>query len=194
MTFVSSCSQFTLLNTSDEARRDLSYFKSEEDFPGSYEDENQAWDSSLNPLKNRLNGQSSRSGKLLTNELKRLESVQSEEDFDFYQEYRDKLKTVSEKIFFLKLSPYDRQDYLASRGFLLAREEMAQREPAQYFKLRKNEVAFGMRKPDVLDSLGKPLRVEVAGNPRHENERWLYQLNGAPKYIYFESGEVQGWE
>jgi hypothetical protein len=66
--------------------------------------------------------------------------------------------------------------------------------PAEAFRARNDEVAIGMRKPDVLDSLGKPLRVEIAGNPRHENERWLYRLNGAPKYIYFEAGEVQGWE
>ena len=42
--------------------------------------------------------------------------------------------------------------------------------------------------------MGKPMRVEIAGNPRYENERWLYRMNGASKYIYFESGQVQGWE
>ena len=178
MNIITGCAQFTPLDGSYLANVD----------------EAQAWDNTLDDPRDGVSSEVPRSEKLLSNELHRLESIQSEEDLDFYQEYQHKLKTVSERIFFLKLSPFDRQDYLASRGFLSAREEVALRGPAQYFKLRKNEVAFGMQKPDVLDSLGKPLRVEVAGNPRHENERWLYQFNGAPKYIYFESGEVQGWE
>ena len=62
------------------------------------------------------------------------------------------------------------------------------------FIIRSNDVSLGMNKNDVLESMGRPLQVEIAGNPRNENERWLYDLNGASKYIYFEAGEVQGWE
>ncbi len=51
-----------------------------------------------------------------------------------------------------------------------------------------------MSKNDIVASLGKPARVEIAGNPSYENERWVYQFNGSSKYIYFESGVVQGWE
>jgi hypothetical protein len=51
-----------------------------------------------------------------------------------------------------------------------------------------------MKKGQVMASIGRPSKVEVAGNPQDENERWLYHMNGASKYIYFESGEVQGWE
>jgi hypothetical protein len=45
-----------------------------------------------------------------------------------------------------------------------------------------------------MNTFGRPTRVEVAGNPSYENERWLYSVNGATKYIYFESGRVEGWE
>jgi hypothetical protein len=51
-----------------------------------------------------------------------------------------------------------------------------------------------MSKTQVLQSWGEPARVDIAGNPSNENERWLYSMNGASKYIYFEAGEVQGWE
>jgi hypothetical protein len=55
-------------------------------------------------------------------------------------------------------------------------------------------VGMGMSKDEVLDQLGRPRKVEVAGNPANENERWGYLANGAMKYIYFESGYVEGWE
>ena len=51
-----------------------------------------------------------------------------------------------------------------------------------------------MNKTQVLTTLGQPQRVEIAGNPRFENVRWLYAEQGSPKYIYFESGLVGGWE
>jgi outer membrane protein assembly factor BamE (lipoprotein component of BamABCDE complex) len=51
-----------------------------------------------------------------------------------------------------------------------------------------------MSKSDVMNHLGHPTRVEVAGNPSYENERWLYTRNGASNYVYFEAGHVEGWE
>ena len=62
------------------------------------------------------------------------------------------------------------------------------------FGLRKSNAVTGMSKSDVMNNWGEPRRVEIAGNPSFENERWLYSVNGATKYIYFESGRVQGWE
>lgn len=56
------------------------------------------------------------------------------------------------------------------------------------------KVGMGMTKEEVMDQLGRPSKVEVAGNPENENERWGYLANGAMKYIYFESGYVEGWE
>ncbi len=172
MSILTGCAQFPVLDEI-EGKSHLANNHNEEDFS---------------------DDQVSGSDRFLLSELKRLETSQHLEDLELYRDHRSRFKTVSEKIYFLKLSPFDRRDYLVARGFISEREGGTHRTPAQVFKGLNDEVALGMSKPDVLDSLGKPLRVEIAGNPRHENERWLYRFNGAPKYIYFEAGEVQGWE
>lgn len=129
----------------------------------------------------------------LEGELLRLEDSQSEEGQESYQKSKKFLTTTSEKIYFLKLPNYERDDYLRSRGFL-ERTESPGRQPASYFGLRNATLGIGMNKDEVVESFGRPSKVEIAGNPSFENERWAYQLNGATKYIYFESGTVQGWE
>ncbi|MFP5386815.1 MAG: hypothetical protein ACLGHN_12090 [Bacteriovoracia bacterium] len=133
-------------------------------------------------------------GRTLKRELRELESVQTEENFEFYNQYQHKLSTISEKIYFLRLPPYERREYLLSRGFLSDSRAPAFSDKDRVFAVRQQNILLGMTKGDVLESWGKPLRVEVAGNPRNENERWLYRMNGASKFIYFESGQVQGWD
>jgi len=130
----------------------------------------------------------------LEGELLRLEEAQSQEDLEFYQTQKRYLSTTSEKIYFLKLPHFEREDYLRSRGFAEKAPETASRQPASYFGVRSAQLGLGMNKQEVVDSLGRPYKVEIAGNPSFENERWAYKMNGATKYIYFESGTVQGWE
>ena len=98
---------------------------------------------------------------------------------------------MSERIYFLQLSHDERQEYLGSRGLL--REPKYSSLEEQY-GVRSEVVTLGMTKSEVMSSIGRPQQVEVAGNPNYENERWLYSVNGATKYIYFESGRVEGWE
>lgn len=133
-----------------------------------------------------------REGKILRQELRSLESGLAEDDQEFYQKHKKKLATDSERIYYLKLPRGERREYLSSRGFLEKTRSPASVGDA--LTARRNEVMMGMSKDDVMGSLGKPMRVEIAGNPSYENERWLYQYNGNTKYIYFESGKVQGWE
>lgn len=130
----------------------------------------------------------------LEGELLRLEGSQSEEDLEFYQSQKKYLSTTSEKIYFLKLPAFEREDYLRSRGFAAKAEAEPSRQPASYFGVRSATLGLGMNKEEVVESLGRPYKVEIAGNPSFENERWAYKMNGATKYIYFESGTVQGWE
>jgi hypothetical protein len=135
--------------------------------------------------------QHSRTRDFLKHELRTLESRQSDEAMKEYQQYKPKLKTESERIYFLKLSDNDRQDYLESRGWLKARVPY---DLEEHYGLRPEVVTMGMSKAEVMKVFGKPSRVEIAGNPSFENERWLYSVNGASKYVYFESGRVEGWE
>lgn len=130
----------------------------------------------------------------LREELRHLERVQLEDELEVYNQYKHKFGSVSEKIYFLKLSPYDREDYLLTRGFIPQPKIKPFTAQEKAWALEKQDIILGMKKNAVLESWGKPLRVDIAGNPRNENERWLYHSNGASKYIYFEAGEVQGWE
>jgi hypothetical protein len=175
---------------------DSSFFSPREDFAIVAGDTGRDW---MSPGERRRRTPASEGeefdggSRFLKQELRTLESMQSEESAEFYQEHRHRLASVSERIFFLKLPPHERREYLVNRGFLPApKPGVPTRERAS--AIQKNDVLLGMKKNDVLASLGKPVRVEVAGNPRNENERWLYRLNGNQKFIYFESGEVQGWE
>lgn len=56
-----------------------------------------------------------------------------------------------------------------------------------------NDIFYGMGKNDVIRVWGKPGRVEIAGHPSYENERWSFFEGGEVKQVYFESGRVQGW-
>lgn len=178
---------------------DSTFYHPDEDFPVVGGDAEVTGMSMDEYRRNRLPRTESERGEdretqLLRQELRALESSQSEEEMTFYQTHKKKLVTNSEKIYYLKLPRGERHQYLQDRGFL---NRPATRTPASLTSAlnpRRSEVGIGMSKNDVVASLGKPSRVEIAGNPSYENERWLYQVNGSNKYIYFESGTVQGWE
>lgn len=176
---------------------DSGYFTPQEDFPvvagdtGKYEmsdkERRKRTPSSL------ADQASERNRRSLDRELKSLESGQSEEALNFYLKYKHQLATTSERIYFLKLPHRDRRDYLESRGIIEAQGPVYTPHE-KMFAARQSDILLGMSKDEVMGSWGRPLQVEVAGNPSYENERWLYNVNGATKYIYFESGRVEGWE
>ena len=192
---LTSCSQFMTHRdyVAEMERDDSSFFNPRVDFPVVAGDTGRDWESTSD-RKNRTPAsvdeiQDNESRRFLTQELRKLEGQQSDNALEQYEKNKHHFKTTSEKIYFLKLSQFERKDYLASRGFI--KEETS---PRQIFAMRDSKVASGMSKSQVMENWGEPNRVEVAGNPSYENERWLYSVNGATKYIYFESGVVRGWE
>ena len=130
----------------------------------------------------------------LEKELSDLEFDQNSQRGEFYQRYRDKLSTTSEKIFFLKLSTRDQVSYLYSRGLIKESSPKKSTSKDRDLASEQEELSLGMKKNDVISALGEPKKVEIAGHPKYENERWLYDVEGAKRYIYFESGQVHGWE
>lgn len=132
---------------------------------------------------------SEREQRVLENHLRKLESVQSEGALKHYEQVKPHLVTTSERIYFLGLrGRLEREEYLSSRGISADSAPQVSRSMASQGILN-----LGMTKSDVQASWGEPLRVDFAGNPQLENERWVYHANGAAKYIYFESGRVGGW-
>lgn len=113
-----------------------------------------------------------------------------------YNEAMPYLETISEKIYFLGLSAYEQADYLSARQIPIdAPYEMARpsRGLASLQPIYNQTLNLGMSKDEVVNMWGRPARVEVAGNPQNENERWAFYENGQVKFVYFEGGTVQGW-
>lgn len=196
---ISSCSQFMTHRDylSEMEHDDSSFFNPRRDFPVVAGDTGRDWETASERRQrtpaSASDVEGNKSRNYLNQELRNLEGKQSENSLVQYEKYKPKLLTSSERIYFLKLAPSERKEYLASRG-LLEEEKQPGKAHEEMFALRQSHVITGMSKSDVMYNWGPPARVEVAGNPSFENERWLYSVNGATKYIYFESGRVQGWE
>lgn len=123
-------------------------------------------------------------------DLVRLENAQSEAAARHYRQFRARLGSTSERIYFLQLPSHaEREEYLAARGLVTESPVLPQE---RHWAAQQSEVVVGMTKEDVLESWGSPDRVDVAGNPRNENERWRYNRNGAVRYIFIEGGVVEG--
>jgi hypothetical protein len=196
---LTSCAQFyagrAYLAEMDGDELPFFNFNPEEDFPVVAGDMGHDWPSASQSRKRTpASVETDPASEALASELKRLEKMETSEDLELYYAYKNSFSSISQQIYFLKLPPYERRDYLLTSGLL--KEARATRplpfDPEE--TQRKNDVLIGMTKNEVLESMGRPIRVEIAGNPRNQNERWLYNYNNASKYIYFESGEVQGWE
>lgn len=142
----------------------------------------------------------------LERELRYLESKLSPEEYDAHIEIRGKLGNTSQQIYYLKLNPHERRDYLRSMGISSdyvrtsslvpnapVRNTYASRSVASAIYPQINDIMLGMQKNDVVQNWGRPDRMDVAGDPRLENERWAYQRDGVTNYIYFENGRVEGW-
>lgn len=134
----------------------------------------------------------------LQQELKRREAGLAEHERLVYQQAKSVLETPSERIYYLNLPRSERGHYLQMR--------MAKAEPYSYSKRERRPLSLmeeremdtpslqvGMEKDKVVQMMGRPSRVDVAGNPDFENERWAYTANGSVSYVYFEGGQVHGW-
>ncbi|MCW9052754.1 MAG: hypothetical protein OQJ91_10670 [Motiliproteus sp.] len=58
--------------------------------------------------------------------------------------------------------------------------------------IRKNSIISGMEPEHVLQSWGKPTAIEAMSQ---ETEKWIYtRSDGRNQIIYFDRGQVAGWE
>lgn len=114
-----------------------------------------------------------------------------------YREALSYLESDSEKIYFLNLKPDERDDYLRARSIATS-DSLSQRgrRIASFDQelIADNGLTLGMSKDRVIQAWGRPERVDVAGDPRFENERWAFDDGVVTRYVYFESGKVQGWQ
>ena len=125
---------------------------------------------------------------------KRLRKLSPEQQV-WFDRHRDIFESDSQKVYFLSLSEGEREEYLYN-VYSNQREVTPSRKPASYFKYSPREsriIARGMLKEDVVSIWGNPHRVDVAGDPTRENERWTFFESGERRLVYFEKGRVDGW-
>ncbi len=128
----------------------------------------------------------------LNQELQELEEQLTDHEYNHYQKHKNKLPRLSDKIYFLKLKGLRAKDeYLYRKGHV---EDFLQNSPQEMQAIRDREIVLGMTKQNVIESWGQPVKVDFAGDPRHENERWAFFYYGKIRYVYFENGRVRGWE
>lgn len=129
---------------------------------------------------------------VVSNEVQDLEDQLSEEDMQLYLQFCSIDPSMSEKAYFLRLADsFEKQRYVRSKGIKL-KANGGQTKDLE-LAVKKNDIVLGMTKEQVERSWGRPNRIDVAGNPRYENERWAFYEDGTPRFIYFESGVVHGW-
>lgn len=118
-------------------------------------------------------------------------SPKAMEEFEYYEKH---FEDVSEKIYYLRLSKRDQQLYLQSRGITAnykTHNPMALLRGGLY---QQREITLGMTKGQVEKVWGRPMRIDVAGNPQQQNERWTFYDQGKMRYVFFERGRVEGWQ
>lgn len=139
----------------------------------------------------------------LRNEQKFLENRLSEDEYYEFDRNRKKIGSVSEQIYFLKLNERERHSFLSNRNI----SRQSSRKSRSYSSSGPRRVAFyetpavkvkddillGMTMGSVMENWGSPEKRDIAGNPKYKNERWAFRRSGKIKYVYFESGKVQGW-
>ncbi|MBC7430335.1 MAG: hypothetical protein H7336_17105 [Bacteriovorax sp.] len=126
-------------------------------------------------------------------ELNEKEDRLGEEERERYSRDKKFLQTDSDKLYYLSLSPYDRGTYIDTKKSDLRDDLAPKRNLMAKHSIHSSELFLGMAKAEVIEMWGKPARVEIAGNPTNQNERWSFVEDGSVKQVYFEGGKVQGW-
>lgn len=129
----------------------------------------------------------------LGQELVRKEASLEEDEMERYSHDKKFLQADSDKLYYLSLSPYDREAYIGTKKSDLKDDLNPKRNILSKRSIHSSELFLGMAKSEVIEVWGKPARVEIAGNPHNQNERWSFVEDGSVRQVYFEDGKVQGW-
>jgi hypothetical protein len=133
--------------------------------------------------------------------LKSLENrMTSSKEIEQYSKALPYMTSDLEKMEFLGLEGFEeRQLWLSQKNFPTRPTESAK---SLQELVDARDISLGMPQKLVKRSWGDPDSVEVSGNPRFKNERWVYETNVSTpdgyrlekKSVYFEGGKVVGWE
>lgn len=126
-------------------------------------------------------------------ELLQKEAELPEEFLGQYSKDKRYLSTDSDKLYYLSLSQPERNGYISVKKQDIQEDQGKGKDFMEKHSIRSAELYLGMPKSQVVEIWGKPARIEIAGNPKNQNERWSFLEDGSLKQVYFEAGKVQGW-
>ncbi len=139
----------------------------------------------------------------LKEELAQKEKRLSLRERERYFKVKDQLGSDSERIYYLDLYPQERTQYLQAKRPMISNRRGKSRykrstgrglASLRPYHQRKGELFLGMSKNEVHRTWGRPGRIDIAGNPEYQNERWAFFVSGSVHYVFFEGGAVQGWQ
>ena len=126
-------------------------------------------------------------------ELIQKEDVLNDSEKQKYGLDKKFLQTNSDKLYYLSLNSFERNSYISTKKEELQDDMERGKNMVRNRSIHSAELFLGMNKSEVTQVWGKPARVEVAGNPINQNERWSFKEDGNVRQVYFEGGKVQGW-
>lgn len=139
----------------------------------------------------------------LNRELRSYEARLTEDEYYEFDKIRHKIGSTSEQIYYLRLTEKERHEYLVMRKIIDSPKRNSRGhygsgpKRVAFYEIPpvkiKDDITLGMDMNQVIGNWGTPAKRDIAGNPTNQNERWAYRRQGKVKYIYFESGRVQGW-
>ena len=132
----------------------------------------------------------------LSNELNYKEGRLTKRESRRYRDNRELFDSDSERIYYLNLPIEDRLGYLSRRRGDLRRLDFKDTGYSSLEKraIKKRQLFVGMTKSAVRRSWGSPEKVEYAGSPQMQNEKWTFYHGRSRKNVFFESGIVQVWD
>jgi hypothetical protein len=129
----------------------------------------------------------------LTQELIEKEESMSESEFSEYKENSKYLASESDKLYYLSLSGSEKEQYINTKKTEYFEDHGKGKDIVKSRSIHASDIYLGMTKDDVIGLWGRPTKVQVAGNPKYQNELWLFNEDGSYKQVYFEEGKVNGW-
>ena len=121
--------------------------------------------------------------KSLASELNKKIDQLSDPEYLSFQRYNSSFSGISEQLYYLNLNKREKRKYLEQ--FKVRSTGNQQRKTRTIYQT--------MTKRDVLRLWGRPGKVQFSGDPKNENEKWVFLREGKKQLIYFESGKVEGW-
>lgn len=178
-------------------RESDSFFKAGKDFPIMSGDTGQAF-RSKEEIKKRTPASArekvaQNESASLKQELMEKEGMLSEDEMAEYNRDSKYLPSESDKLYYLSLSGEDRIIYLQSKKQDFIEDHGVAKDLAKQQSIHATQIYLGMTKDEVIKSWGRPNRVQYAGNPKYQNELWLFNEDGSVKQVFFEGGKVNGW-